>query len=155
MIWVETTALSELQKEEIRILWNLEYPVHFGHASLADFETYLQNLSNPTHVLIIDDTQKIRAWYCHFTRENEKWFAMILDSTLQGQGFGSRLLERAKSREEELHGWVVENNIQKKRNGEFYKSPLQFYLKNGFKIVEGSSLELKKTPVFKIKWKKI
>ncbi len=83
---------------------------------------------------------------------NEKWFAMILDSQIQGKGFGTHLLNEAKQSVTELNGWVIDHNNYKKTNGTTYKSPIDFYLKNNFIILSETRLEISKISAVKIKW---
>ena len=86
--------------------------------------------------------------------EHEKWFAIILDSNFHGKGFGTKLLSLGKEKESELNGWVIDKQDDKRKNGELYKSPLNFYLKNGFEKFDNERLELEKISAVKIKWKK-
>ncbi|PKA82039.1 hypothetical protein ATE92_0164 [Ulvibacter sp. MAR_2010_11] len=154
MEFINTKALTKSQKEEIHNLWNNEYPEKLNHANLSAFEKYLESLSNQSHILLIDDNKMIKGWYFHFLRENEKWFAIILDSEIQGKGFGSKILNLAKETETELNGWVIDKSSDKKRNGELYKSPLHFYLKNEFELLPEIRLELEILSAVKIKWVK-
>lgn len=133
-------------------LWNTQYPEKLAYASIDDFDEYLTGLSNLSHVLVLDEDQKVRGWYFSFVRDGEKWFAIILDSTLQGKGFGTKLLNRAKEKEAELNGWVIDSSDNRKQNGGFYKSPLGFYLKNGFKEMREERLELEKISAVRIYW---
>ncbi len=64
------------------------------------------------------------------------------------------MLELAKRKENELNGWVIDHNIDRKINGEFYVSPLDFYLKNGFVKLPHKRLELDKISAVSIKWTK-
>ncbi|MCB0473527.1 MAG: hypothetical protein KDC56_10755, partial [Flavobacteriaceae bacterium] len=59
-----------------------------------------------------------------------------------------------KEKETELNGWVIDHDNDYKINGELYKSPLNFYLKNGFQKSSDRRLELEKISAVKIKWKK-
>jgi hypothetical protein len=61
------------------------------------------------------------------------------------------MLEIVKRKEIELNGWVIDHSKDKKKNGELYHSPLNFYLKNGF-IELTKRLELDKISAVKIKW---
>jgi len=97
------------------------------------FETYLRNLKGQNHTLLTDDKNDIKGWYFNFIRENEKWFAMILNSELQGKGFGTKLLNEAKRTENELNGWVIDHNNDYKQNGEFYQFRLNFMRKTNLK----------------------
>lgn len=103
---------------------------------------------------MIDESQNIRGWCFDFIRENEKWFVIVVDSKLHGIGLGTKLLNAAKEKEVELNGWVVDHNRDRKKNGDFYRSPLDFYLKNGFEKLSESRLVLDKISAVNIKWKK-
>ena len=118
------------------------------------FETYLKNLKGQNHILLTDDKNDIKGWYFNFIRENEKWFAMILNSELQGKGFGTKLLNEAKRTENELNGWVIDHNNDYKQNEEFYQFPIKFYEKNEFEIINKIRLELDMISAVKVKWKK-
>jgi hypothetical protein len=103
---------------------------------------------------LIDPSKKINGRYFEFKRENEKWFAIILDSSIHGNGLGTKILELAKQNKNELNGWVIDHSNEKKSNGRLYISPLNFYLKNGFKKLSRNRLELEKISAVKIKWEK-
>jgi GNAT superfamily N-acetyltransferase len=150
-----TKILSINQKESIICLWNKEYPQQLAHHSLAEFDEYLSKLCDIQHFLLIDELNEIKGWFALFTRENEKWFAMIVDSSQQKKGYGSMLIKNAKSIENELNGWVIDHENYTKLNGEKYNSPLNFYLKNGFEIISNKRLETEKLSALKIHWKKI
>ena len=154
MKFIKRSILSNSEKLEVFELWNNEYPKKLSYKSIEQFDSYLEGLDCLSHILLIDPNNKINGWYFHFITENEKWFAIILDSKLHGKGLGTELLELAKQNETELNGWVIDHENDKKRNGAFYKSPLRFYLKNGFKKLSGIRLELDKISALKIKWKK-
>ena len=154
MEFVQRSILSASEKLAVFHLWNNEYPEKLAYDSMQEFDAYLSELRDPSHLLLVDSAGKVRGWYFDFIRDQEKWFAIILDAQLQGKGYGSQLLERAKQYEKELNGWVIDHNNDKKRNGEFYQSPLNFYLKNGFRKLKEDRLELNKISAVKIKWVK-
>lgn len=77
---------------------------------------------------------------------------IILDSIVHLKGLGSLLLEQLKDKETALHGWVVDHNNYLKSNVETYLSPLNFYLKNEFRVVEDIRLELPHLSAVKITW---
>lgn len=128
-----THKLNLEQKSAILNLWNGEYPENLVFKSASELDNYLKNLLNPTHYFL-HNSNKIVGWAFTFERENEKWFAIIVSEKYQKKGFGKKLLDKLQLAEPILNGWVIDNNLSKKNNGEFYKSPLQFYLKNGFEI---------------------
>jgi len=150
---VETSELTKSQKLNILELWNNEYPEKLGHKTMSEFDVYLNNLTGKSHVLLLDKHAMVIGWYVDFIRNGEKWFVLILDSKYQGKGFGTKLLNMAKEKEPVLNGWVIDHNNDKKQNGEFYKSPLDFYLKNGFELLKDQRLELDKISAVKITWK--
>lgn len=152
--FINQIELSKTDKKEILNLWNDEYPEKLNYQTLSEFENYLGNLTNQSHILMRSKDQRIKGWYFDFIRENEKWFAIILDSKFHGKGLGTKILDFAKEKESELNGWVIDNNNDRKKNGELYKSPLGFYLKNGFEKFDKERLELEKLSAVKIKWKK-
>jgi GNAT superfamily N-acetyltransferase len=154
MKFIKTNILNDTQKTQIIELWNNEYPKKLRHESFESFESYLKNLKEQNHILLIDNENFVKGWYADFIRENEKWFAMILNSELQGKGFGTKLLNEAKRKEKELNGWVIDHNNDIKQNGEFYQSPIKFYEKNEFKIINRIRLELDMISAVKIKWRK-
>ena len=154
MKFIKTTALSKTSKAQILELWNNEFPKKLNYQTLADFENYLSNLDNQSHVLLVNNRQNIKGWYFDFIRDDERWFAIILNAKMSGKGFGTQLLNLAKEKEPVLNGWVIDHSNDKKRNGETYISPLNFYLKNGFELITGSRSELEKLSVVKIRWKK-
>ncbi|WP_324720375.1 N-acetyltransferase [Salinimicrobium sp. HB62] len=151
---INRSSLSKADKKEIFHLWNNEYPEKLSYKSLPDFEVYLQNLTGQSHILLKDENQNIKGWYFDFMRDNQKWFALILDSKLHGKGWGTKMLSLAKDKEKELNGWVIDHNADKKKNGERYLSPLIFYLKNGFRKLDEQRLELNKISAVKINWTK-
>ena len=154
MEFIKRSSLSVSEKLEVFELWNNEYPEKLSYKEKGEFDTYLKNLMEQSHILLVDIDKKIKGWYFDFKRENEKWFAIILDSEIHGKGLGTKILELAKEKENELNGWVIDHNRDKKKNGELYNSPLNFYLKNGFEKSVIDRLELKNISAVKIKWKK-
>jgi len=149
-----THQLNLVQKEQVLQLWNNEYPEKLAYKNMADFESYLEKLSKVTHFLLANNDEKIQGWAITFKRENETWFAIILSENLHGKGWGTKVLNELKQNKKALNGWVIDHSDDKKRNGSFYKSPLEFYLKNGFEVLSNTRLELKIMSAVKIKWKK-
>ena len=151
---ITTNNLDDHQKKVIYDLWNAEYPKNLTHSNPIDFENYLNALTNQRHNLLIDKNGIIKGWYFDFDRNNEKWFAMIIASEIHGKGFGTMLLNEAKKRESVLNGWVIDKTNYLKQNGDGYKSPISFYIKNGFHKLPEIRLELAHLSAVKIKWKK-
>ncbi len=149
-----THQLNQVQKEQILQLWNNEYPEKLTYKNMAGFESYLEKLNEVKHFLLANNDEKIQGWAVTFKRENETWFAIILSENLHGKGWGTKVLNELKQNKKVLNGWVIDHSDDKKRNGSFYKSPLEFYLKNGFEVLSDTRLELEIMSAVKIKWKK-
>lgn len=151
---IAINILNSEEKEAVFKLWNQEYPKSLNYLKMEELESYLNGLSELYHVLVKDELDNIVGWYSDFKRDNEVWFAMILDNSIQGKGIGSKLLTAAKERNEKLSGWVIDRQENLKSDGSFYLSPLAFYLKNDFVIEKETRLELPHISAVKIKWVK-
>lgn len=149
-----TDQLSEDQKFHIYELWNKEFTAKISYKDISEFEAYLDKLVDQHHILVLDEHEKVLGWFFDFIRDEERWFAIIIDSSLQGSGMGSKMLDLAKSSNKELNAWVNDNNTDLKRNGEIYVSPLQFYIKNGFEVLTDVKIETEIISAVKIKWSK-
>lgn len=151
---LKTTMLNEQAKNQLLSLWNIEYPEKLSYSNLSDFDSYLQNLSNLQHYLIVRDNDLILGWAFTFDRDDERWFAIILSEIIKGRGIGKEMLTQIKHDESILNGWVIDHNNDKKQNGQFYISPLKFYEKCGFDVIFDVRLEIDKLSAVKIKWMK-
>jgi GNAT superfamily N-acetyltransferase len=151
MIKVETD-LDNNQLKQLLQLWNKEYPEQLVYQELSEFRSYLAGLTNVMHFLLADDHGLIKAWAFTFTREAERWFAIIVDSSVQYQGYGTSLLNTLKTKEQILYGWVTDHNRYVKKDQTNYRSPLDFYLKNNFTICDHIRLETDKLSAVKIQW---
>lgn len=147
-----TTELTEQTKNQLFELWNAEYPEKICYASLAELELYLQKLSHLKHLFLLDKEENILGWAYAFDRENERWFAIIIDEKCQRQGWGRKMLDELKKSENVLNGWVTDHDNHQKRNGQTYFSPLKFYVKCGFEMLTNEILQLDKISAVKIKW---
>lgn len=150
---VKSNSLSQAQKKQLFQLWNNEYPQQLGFSTISDFENYLRALGKPIHFIANDEVLEVVAWAFTFERENERWFAIIIDGSYQRKGLGTRLLGELKKDEIALYGWLTDHDNYKKSNGETYWSPKEFYLKNDFVFCESVRLETEKLSAIKIKWK--
>ena len=151
---IRTNQLTEVQKLQIYELWNNEYQARIGYEDISEFDTYLAKLTDQHHILALNENEEVKGWYFDFIRDNERWFAIILDQSLQGKGFGTNMLNMAKSTNSVLNAWVNDLNTDLKRNGELYKSPLEFYIKNGFKVLSDIRIETEVLSAVKIIWEK-
>ena len=150
---IETNNLNRKTKSQLLELWNNEYPEKLYYKDLVEFDAYLENLFNLTHLLLVDEKNIINGWAFSFDKESERWFGIMISEKFHGQGLGSKMLDKLKQTNHELYGWVIDHNYDKKINGKPYNSPLTFYKKHNFEIVETERLELEKISAVKIRWK--
>jgi hypothetical protein len=94
----------------------------------------------------------ICGWAYAFTRSGERWFAIILSASVQGMGYGAKLMAHLQATEPVLHGWVIDHDQARKRNGLPYISPLAFYLKRGFHLLPDQRLETESLSAVKIRF---
>lgn len=127
--------LSHAHHAGVLRLWNEEYPSTLALSGPLDLDRYLLTLSGPQHFLLVADTDELYGWSCSFTRDGDVWFAMIVAGAQQGRGYGRMLMEAMRTRHDRLPGWVIDAEGAAKRNGEPYRSPLGFYLRNGFEVI--------------------
>lgn len=147
------TILNQVHKDYIYKIWNNEYPVNLAFKSLHNVDTYLNNLIDAKHFFVVDKQNKMQAWAVIFERDYEKWFAIIVDNSYHQLGLGTKILNRLKTFSTELNGWVIDHQNDKKANGEPYRSPLAFYLKNEFIQIPEIRLELDEISAVKINWR--
>lgn len=146
------TTLTNSQLMQLIELWNNEYPEQLAYAGLSEFRSYLDTLVNVTHFMLADDEGSIKAWAFKFTRDGERWFAIILDRTIQRRGVGGKMLQQLKEQEQVLNGWVTDHNRYIRKDQSTYQSPLAFYFKNGFVSRPDIRLETDKLSAAQIRW---
>jgi hypothetical protein len=145
-------TLDRLQKEAVRKLWNEEYPKSIVLKTPQDLSDYLEKLHDQNHILLQDKNNEIIGWFFGFMRDSERWFAIIVNSKKHKKGYGTALLNKAKSLYAELNGWVITDATHTKQDSSAYISPLGFYLKSGFSVLENETFETDKMKTVKIKW---
>ncbi|AZQ63068.1 N-acetyltransferase [Flammeovirga pectinis] len=143
------SELSEFDKETICKLWNKEYPMQLAFENTDALDVYLNNLESKQHILVKNYGNQIVGWFFCFEREGQTWFATIVNSFYQHQRIGSKLLALGKQNFGSLNGWVIDHDRYYKSDGKKYLSPINFYLRNGFKI-DNDRLELPTLSAVKI-----
>lgn len=149
---IQTAILTSDQKQTLFELWNSEYPKKIVYNGISEFDFYLDGLSETKHFLIVDNQKAIQGWAFTFVREKEDWFGIIVNSKIQGKGFGTLLLNELKKDNSVLSGWATDHNNDVKKNNEPYLSPLEFYTKNGFVVQQNTRIENEKISAVKIRW---
>lgn len=146
------TTLSVAEKEDITRLWNAEYPAVIKYGGVADFEAFLDGLTEHRHFLIFGDEGAVDAWLLVFTRDADRWFSIIVNSAVHGRGFGRILIDEARKSEPVLNGWVAADNSLLRTDGSVYPSPLDFYRKLGFAVFDDITLDKNGFRAVKIRW---
>jgi len=144
-------SLNQEQKEQITHLWNTHYPVSLRYDSPSEFDDFLNSIEDSVHYLHMADNV-LAGWMAIFKRNEEIWFSIILDTEFQRKGIGQKLLDIAKNECRTLHGWVVDHDKCMKSDGTPYISPIPFYIKNGFKVLNGIRINTEKLNAVKIRW---
>ncbi|KAF2080611.1 hypothetical protein [Flavobacterium sharifuzzamanii] len=150
---VHQNSFLEKEKETLWQLRNNEYPIQLGHETFQEFEIYVNAILEMDNYLLIDSKNEIQGWAYTFFRDEEIWFAIMLNYQFQGKGYGRILLEEIKKKNQNLNGWVIDHGNDFKRNKENYKSPLEFYVLNGFSVLNDIRLENEIISAVKINWK--
>jgi hypothetical protein len=138
-----------MEHAQINDLWNQEYPL-----KLRDrFALLLEGVENFHHYFMRDDENNIFAWAVIFEKENETRFSLIVSEKEKAKGYGSMLLSKLKKEITEFYGWVIDHDTDKKINGENYKSPLSFYTRHGFEVLDDPRIDNDMLKAVKVRWK--
>jgi GNAT superfamily N-acetyltransferase len=144
---IRTKYLTGIQIESINRLWNEEYPINLKDK----FINLLDGVENFNHYLIEDDDKNMLAWAVDFEKDFETRFSLIVKNKEQGKGLGKLLVAMLKENLNEFYGWVIDHNNDKKENGDFYRSPLPFYIKQGFEVLNNERIENEILKAVKVK----
>ena len=149
LIQIHTSiAISEQQFAQINALWNENYPIELKNR----FPLLLTENKVLIHYIIYEGEQII-AWAIIFESEGEKRFSIIVGKSHQGKGIGCLLLNRIKSDNSIIYGWVIHHNESLLASGEIYTNPLPFYIKNDFDVLD-ERLETEIIRAVKIRFQK-
>lgn len=145
---VKTKILTESQFQQINHLWNQEYPLNLKDR----FPMLLNDVHSFQHYLLDDDNKIIFAWAVYFEKDGEIRFSIIVDRKQQGKGWGKMLIQQLMTDLDEFYGWVIDRDGDLKSNGVPYQSPLEFYRKLGFEILEDQRIKTDMLQAVKIYW---
>jgi GNAT superfamily N-acetyltransferase len=151
---ISTSVLNNKQQEEFFQCWNEVYPLNLKFDDLGKMHEYFDGLQQLQFFLLVDASILATAFSFRFIRDNELWLAMLMPPTMQGKGYGSILLEELTENVDSISAWVVDHDRDVKADGTPYRSPLSFYLKNGFEVQEGVRLEMDTISAVKLIWKR-
>lgn len=152
MTIVATYELNTRQKEAIYSLWNAEYPAQLAYADMSGLEHYLLPQQDAKHYFALGADDEIVGWAFVFTRDEARWFAVIVARRWQGHGVGALLVEALKADEHELNGWVTDHNRYLRTDGQQYISPMAFYKKAGFVEMPEKRLDTGRLQAIAIRW---
>lgn len=143
-----TNEITIDQFNQIDALWNEEFPKNLNNR----FGKLLDGINTYKHYLLLNHINEIVGWSVAFLRDDEFWFSILIHSKHQGKGYGQILINSLKQNHEKLNGWVIDHNNDLKTNGDSYRSPMQFYLKNDFKIIAEKRIDTAMISAVKICW---
>jgi len=143
---LKTKNITNIQFQQIHVLWNKEFPV-----KLRDrFGVLLDGVENFNHYLV-EENNEVIAWAVDFEKENETRFSIIVDQNYRGRGLGSLLIARLKNDLGTFYGWVIDHNNDLKEDGTYYQSPLLFYVRQGFEVIRDQRIDSELLKAVKIK----
>lgn len=148
MIIYRSTQLNDQQKAQIHRLWNEEYPINLN----GRFSILLNETNNHRHFHIQNKENEIIAWSVLFENDGQERFSIIVSSKSKGLGYGKLLLDEMKKAVPEFNGWVIDHENDLLISGEKYRSPIDFYIKNGFEVLHEERLETPIISCVKVKW---
>lgn len=151
---ISTSVLNPKQQAEFLKCWNEVYPLNLKFDDLGKMQSYFNGLQQLQFFLLVDGSIPATAFSFRFMRDGELWLAMLMPPSMQGKGYGSILLEELTENVNSISAWVVDHDLDVKADGTPYRSPLQFYLKNGFEVQEGVRLEIETISAAKLVWSK-
>src|SRR5205823_3346316 len=117
--------LSESDEAQVYDIWNSGYPMQVLYKTRADFNTALKK-KDPIHLICRTPELKVAGWLSTFTRDNERFFVLLVANAWQGQGVGRKLVDEMKIHEAAVAGWAVASDKYAKADGTPYPSPLGF-----------------------------
>lgn len=148
MQFITSTTLSAKQMQQIDVLWNQEYPKNLQNR----FALLVADASNYRHFIVTNDEAETVAWAVLFDKENETRFSIIVAHTHKEKGLGSQLIKALKQACPCFYGWVIDHDNDLKNDGSIYRSPLTFYLKHHFEVLNDQRLVTPLIKAVKIKW---
>ena len=145
---IKTKTLTDSQFKQINQLWNDEYPINLKER----FPLLLVDVESYNHYLIEDIDKNIIAWAVDFKKEMQIRFSIIVSANHRGKGLAKLLIDKLKEDNNEFYGWVIDHNDDLKSNGEYYQSPLGFYQKLGFEVLNDIRIDSEMIKSVMIKW---
>jgi GNAT superfamily N-acetyltransferase len=127
-----SSGLTNKQIEQIDTIWNEVYPIKL----VGRFRLLIKETEELEHHILVNEVEDVIGWAATFLRDDEAWFSILVSASNQNKGFGQLLLDSLKENSKKLSGWVIDHNYDFKRDGSTYYSPLYFYLKNDFVLLQ-------------------
>jgi hypothetical protein len=147
------SSLANSDQLHIYNIWNSVYPTQVVFVSKNDFKSYLDKANNQKHFIYRNDDTTIGGWLMTFTRNDDRYFVLLVSEKKKKNGIGTILIEEMKKSEDIIMGWVVELNTYIKSDGTLYHSPVDFYKRSGF-IITDEKCEENNFSIVKIMWQR-
>lgn len=148
--------LTEEQKAAVVKLWNNEYPTSLTLGGIDHFDAKMGDLTGQEHIILTNNKDELVAWMLvfDFTMEGQdiRWFIILLDRSLQRQGVGTQVLNRAKERNDNLNGWMIYQEGLPMSDNAVYPLPIAFYKKHGFTMYPDIKWDAVPFDAIKISW---
>jgi GNAT superfamily N-acetyltransferase len=125
-------TISNSDQSKIYHIWNVVYPTQVAFIKKNDFEAYLEKAGYKTHYIIRGNNYSVSGWLMTFNRDDERYFVLLVNENMQGNGIGTALINEMKKIENKIAGWIVESDSYFKSDGSLYHSPMSFYKNLGF-----------------------
>lgn len=148
---VTSAILTGPQKAAALKIWNNEYPTKLLLPDMKSFESFLKELIDPQYYLL-SDKNELTGWAATFAVTLTTCFFIMISSECQGKGYGTLLLNQLKADNKDLFAWAIDHQDDVKADGKHYRSPIEFYRKNGFTINTGFRLETDLLSAVNISW---
>lgn len=154
---MELTTHHKLNSEDIESLfdiWNAVYPKEATFQKTEDIIRYLSDKIHPKHFVARNSNDRMIGWLMTFTRDQSRFFVLLVDKKVQAQGIGTRLMASAIKDEDSLNGWVVTRKGHYLLDGTPYFSPLEFYKRLGFQETT-TTVTINNLETTLLRWEKI
>ena len=143
-----SSKLSESEFCQISKIWDDEYP----KTLVGRLNNLISESQNQHHYLAFEGSGIIIGWAMVFENKNQQRFSILVSGKHQNSGVGSQLIKTLKKHHSKLLGWVIDNNNSLKCDGNFYQSPLTFYLNREFNVVDGVRIDNEILKAVLISW---
>lgn len=129
------TSLTDIEIEELLVIQNKRLPDNL-YTEFDEFKRRLSNYRDPEYITLHDEDDTILGFVIlrSIGVDNHRYGILIVDDVAAGNTYGKQIIDAAKESNDNLYGWVYDGDHRKTKDGSKYKSPLTYYITQGFKI---------------------